>query len=213
MDRYGYLINPSRSMPFNKRWLWLGGLAGFCGLIFWLISRRRPNTEHATMGRAPGTTIDHYTVTAPSEELVFQGAGTPFGIQNYWTIDEYHYEVDGNGISRLVTNEGIAGGIFRLPAGGHFFVPEEEMNFALDETREANSNILLTVTPFAMIGPGYLGYCTSGRHIGESVYITLAGQIGRPLRKKEGGELTFVPLEMIDQMEDIWSVYIKPGGE
>jgi hypothetical protein len=212
MDRYGYLANPGEMTSSWKKYLWLAGLLGFSALVYLLVSRSRVYPIGRIAGSRKREQIAQYTVTAPAEVFAYSGAGMPFDIAQYWPAEDYHFEVDGNGISRLVTNNGIPGGIIRTVSGQHYFVAEGEWNQALAETRERNADILLTISSYNLIGSGYLGYCTSGAHIGEPVYVTLDGQIGRALYREVDGEMVFVPLEVIDQTPDIWSTYIKPGG-
>lgn len=210
MDRYGYLVNPGEDYQLvgnpKKSWLWLIGLAAAGLGIYWLARKKVAVGKYAGYnGRIP-----MYPVTAPSTILDYEGTDMPFDIRVYEPAPPTHIEVDYNGIARLYTNDGRAGGLVRV-GGQAYFVTEEELNFALALTRQMNKDILCAVFPFALVGPGYLGYVTIGEHIGESVYITLAGQIGRMLNKVDGGELTFVPLEVVDQT-DIWSTYVKQGG-
>jgi hypothetical protein len=215
MDKYGYLVNPDR-LPINyKKWAWVAGFVGMAALVYWLVVSRResPVGKLARKIERINPGVQPYTVTAPATVLEYSGAGMPFGIEIYGPVPDYHREVDNNGIPRVVSDEdGIFGGLIKAN-GYYYFVSEAELNRCFELTRQINIDILLTIMPYNMLGPGYLGYCTSGAHIGQEVYVTLTGQIGMALSKVEDGQLDFVPLEVVDQAADIWSVYLKPGGK
>lgn len=226
-DKYGYLANPGSSSGFHlsRKWLWLLAAAGAAGIIWWLIIRRSNQQgiegTKARIGAQIGKLTKkqpiprgtmQYRVTAPVEELHYEGAGMPFAINYYAPAPEYHVEIDNMGIGRIYSNyDGLAGGIVRTVNGQRWFVTEDEWNLALQEMREVNADTLLTSMPYAMVGPGYLAYVTAGPHIGETVYVTLTGQIGRALYRTNDGELMFVPLDVIDQKPDIWNIYAKGG--
>ena len=213
MDKYGYLASPNPTgggTSGKGKFIWIGaGLLGG-GLLVYLITRKPAPELTVTK---PKKNIVNYTVTAPVDGLIYDGAGMPYAITRYTEVPDCHIEVDNMGIARLVTNEtGITRGMI-IVGGRRWFVTELDMNEALCYTRLENADILYRIIPYSMIGPGYLGYVTSGAHIGEEVFITINGQIGRVLYQSDSGQMDFVPLEVIDQTVDLWSTYIRPGGK
>jgi hypothetical protein len=211
MDRYGYLENPGEGYqlvgnPRQIPWKWIaagGAVAG--GLALWLLFRHKSSNNAKLLA-------NQYYVTAPVAPLFYEGAGMPYGIQYFEPALDYYTAVDLNGIGRVYSYDGRPGGLVQVAGGNLVFVDEVVWNYALWMTRTQNKDHLLAVMPYAMVGSGYIAYITEGPHIGQSVFVTLAGQIGQALYRSDDGELTFVPLEIIDQMAGVWNTYIKPGG-
>jgi hypothetical protein len=213
-DKYGYMVNPGEAYqmggnptPKIKTWMWVAGLFVVGAGIWWFTRKTKPSIGKLTNKKAG---VNKYTVTAPVTVFNYEGVGMPFGIVNCFPLPITHVEIDNNGIARLFTNDGFAGGIISKN-GQYHFVLEADWNEAIMFTRQENADILSSVYPYALVGPGYLGYVTSGTHTGESVYISLNGQIGRTLNRIEDGQLMFVPLDYIDETPNIWSVYVKGG--
>ncbi len=213
-NRYGYLKNPGESYQLGGRstrkgLLILGGAVLVTGLATYFITKGTKKQIEAKPGAE--LEVQEYLVNAPSVPLLYQGVGMPFGIEFYEIAPDTHIEIDPNGISRVITDEdGRPGGLF-LVMGEIYFVEERELNYSLFNTRLANASTLLAIRPMREVGPGYTGCVLTGAHIGETVYITLKGQIGIVLYDRAGEE-HYVPLEVIDQDPDIWFTYVKPAG-
>lgn len=215
-DKYGYLANPGMPqgnwLSRNKKLVVVIGGTAMVALAVGLIIRARKGAGKKVEAKPNAVKeVIRYTVTAPTSPLKYSGTGMPFGIQYWEPLPETHVEVDNNGIGRLFTNDERPGGIVQAN-GNSWFVEEGNWNEALYLTRLLNASTLLKVLPFSLVSSGYVGYVTTGPHVGQSVFITLNGQVGMVLYALDGGQETYVPLELIDNDPTIWSQYGKPYG-